>query len=86
MVSYLLAAVLGRFEGVNRRSTVFFRDSCFTMEFGIVLDRVKRNGTMDETPDEIQASRRAKRILFTVMAIFIIFPVAILVWRTINSG
>lgn len=40
---------------------------------------------MDETPEEIQASRRAKRILFMVMAIFIVFPVAILVWKTINS-
>jgi len=36
---------------------------------------------MDETPEQTEAARKAKRVIYIVMAIFIVLPIAIYVMR-----
>jgi hypothetical protein len=39
---------------------------------------------MDETPEQTEAARKAKRIIYIVMAIFIVLPIAIYVVRSVE--
>jgi hypothetical protein len=39
---------------------------------------------MDETPEQTEAARKAKRIIYIVMAIFIVLPIAIYVMRSVE--
>ena len=39
---------------------------------------------MDETPEQTEAARKAKRIIYIVMAIFIVLPIAIYVLRSVE--